>query len=131
MDTVKIYNARDNFEADRIIELLEDNDIECFAMESGSGGYLTIQQGFSVFGKDIYVNAKKKDKARAIVDEYVSSVSEEDTESIDGTEEGTESLEESEEDLEYKVPWFRNRVIVARIIIIVAILVGIITFIAR
>ena len=65
-------------------------------MESGSGSYLVIQQGFSIYGQDIYVSTDDKD--------------------ID-------------EDENYKVPWFRNRVIVARIIILGAVTFGVLWFI--
>lgn len=63
-------------------------------MESGSGSYLVIQQGFSIYGQDIYV-----------------------------------STDDIDEDENYKVPWFRNRVIVARIIILGAVTFGVLWFI--
>lgn len=45
METVKIYNAGDSLEANRIVEILKENDISAYTMESGSGSYLVIQQG--------------------------------------------------------------------------------------
>lgn len=46
METVKIYNASDSLEANRIIEILKENNITAYSIESGSGSYLAIQQGF-------------------------------------------------------------------------------------
>ena len=45
METVKIYNAGDSLEANRIVEILKENDISAYTMKSGSGSYLVIQQG--------------------------------------------------------------------------------------
>ena len=70
MNTVKIYNAGDNFEIDRVVELLKEKDIECYIMESGIGGYLAIQQGFSIYGKDIYVLEENKEKAEEIIKKF-------------------------------------------------------------
>ena len=138
METVKIYNACDSLEANRIVEILKENDISAYTMESGSGSYLAIQQGFSIYGQDIYVSTDDKEKAKKIIDEFVEDLKNQEDEEIEfdedideDDEEGREFDKDIDEDENYKVPWFRNRVIVARIIIIVAILVGIITFLAR
>ena len=138
METVKIYNAGDSLEANRIVEIMKENDITAYTMESGSGSYLAIQQGFSIYGQDIYVSTDDKEKAKKIIDEFVEDLKNQENEEIEfdedideDDEEGREFDKDMDEDENYKAPWFRNRVIVARIVIIVAILVGIITFIAR
>lgn len=132
MDNVKVYNAGDNFEADRIVELLKVNDIDCYIMESGSGGYLTIQQGFSIYGKDIYVSSEDKDEARKLIDEFINNKNVENQyENQDDLYENVENEYFEDKDEEYKVPWFRNRVIVSRIIIFGAIIIGFFVFISR
>ena len=74
METVKIYNAGDSLEANRIVEILKENDITAYSIESGSGSYLAIQQGFSVFGQDIYVTEEDKEKAQEIINEFVEEL---------------------------------------------------------
>ena len=127
METVKIYNASDSLEANRIIEILKENDITAYSIESGSGSYLAIQQGFSVFGQDIYVTEEDKEKAQEIINEFVEELNnlEDDSEDIDTDFD----VDEKEDDGSYKIPWFRNRVIVARIIIFGAIAFGVLWFI--
>ena len=127
METVKIYNASDSLEANRIIEILKENDITAYSIESGSGSYLAIQQGFSVFGQDIYVTEEDKEKAQEIINEFVEELNnlEDDSEDIDTDLD----VDEKEDDGSYKIPWFRNRVIVARIIIFGAIAFGVLWFI--
>ena len=127
METVKIYNASDSLEANRIIEILKENNITSYSIESGSGSYLAIQQGFSVFGQDIYVTEEDKEKAQEIINEFVEELNnlEDDSEDIDTDLD----VDEKEDDGSYKIPWFRNRVIVARIIIFGAIAFGVLWFI--
>lgn len=135
METVKIYNASDSLEANRIVEILKENDISAYTMESGSGSYLAIQQGFSIYGQDIYVSIDDKEKAQEIVDEFVEELKNQDDEGIEfdeGIDENDDKGKELNKDMEdedYKVPWFRNRVIVARIIILGAVAFGVLWFI--
>lgn len=134
METVKIYNASDSLEANRIVEILKENDISAYTMESGSGSYLAIQQGFSIYGQDIYVSIDDKEKAQEIVDEFVEELKNQDDEGIEfdeGIDENDDKGRKFDKDIDenYKVFWFRNRVIVARIIILGAVAFGVLWFI--
>ena len=131
MNTVKIYNAGDNFEIDRVVELLKEKDIECYIMESGIGGYLAIQQGFSIYGKDIYVLEENKEKAEEIIKKF-----KEDNRHNEDIDYNIKALNDKEsknyiESEDYKVPWYKNRVIVARIILIGGLVLGILSFLIR
>lgn len=134
METVKIYNASDSLEANRIVEILKENDISAYTMESGSGSYLAIQQGFSIYGQDIYVSTDDKEKAKKIIDEFVEDLKNQEDEEIEFDEDIDENDDKGRKfdkdiDENYKVPWFRNRVIVARIIILGAVAFGVLWFI--
>lgn len=134
METVKIYNAGDSLEANRIVEIFKENDISAYTMESGSGSYLAIQQGFSIYGQDIYVSIDDKEKAQKIIDEFVEELKNQEDEEIEFDEDIDENDDKGRKfdkdiDENYKVPWFRNRVIVARIIILGAVAFGVIWFI--
>lgn len=98
-----VYNARDEIEANMILECLKQADIEGYAQGNGSGEYMKIVQGFSVFGQDIYVEDEDADKAKAIIDGIISSQEEE----CDSSE--FES-----------VPWYQRKEIVGRVLLVVA-----------
>ena len=133
MNTVKIYNAGDTFEVDRVVELLKDNNIECYIMESGIGGYLAIQQSFSIYGKDIYVAEENEDKAKGLINKFKEENCDNNDidydESAVMNEDKDDIIEENEN--EYKVPWFKNRVIVARILLAFLVIAGIVSFFLR
>ena len=94
-----IYNARDEVEAQMLCSYLSEAGIECYATDSYSGEYLKVSSGFSIYGKDIYVNDEDESRAREIVDSALEGKKQED----------------SGEDV--KIPWYRNRAILSRIIL--------------
>lgn len=102
MQYIKLFNAENEREADLLLTSLKSEGIACYAQDAGAGGYLTITSGFSVFGKDIYVEQRDQERARAILQDIQA---------------GWEL--ESEE---YHLPWYRNRVIVLRIYLVLVVL---------
>lgn len=100
--TVKIYNASDEFEAQKLINILEENHIPCYTMNSDIGEYMRITQGFSVFGLDLYVDSEDEIRAKELVEQACNEMVM-----------NPEIVEEN-----YKVPWYRNRVIIARLLLI-------------
>lgn len=95
----KIYNVGNSFEEKNIVEGLTENGIHPYVIDSGSGQYMRITAGFSVYGKDIYV--EEEDAERAV--ETINRVK---------YEEKT-----SENDNADKVQWYRNKAVLARILI--------------
>lgn len=73
MKTIKVYNARDDIEAKMIESYLEQAGIRCYSVESGSGEYMMISQGFSVYGRDIMVNEEDEKAARDIIESVLES----------------------------------------------------------
>ena len=62
---VKFCNVHDIIEAERIIELLKENEIAAFSQESGDV-YGTV--GFGLYGVDVFVEAKNEEQAKKLID---------------------------------------------------------------
>lgn len=56
MKRVKVYTAESRILADMLVEMLGRNQIQAYRQGKGSGGYMDIYAGFSIFGEDIYVD---------------------------------------------------------------------------
>lgn len=95
----KIYNVGNSFEEKDIVAGLAENGIHPYVIDSGSGQYMRITAGFSVYGKDIYVEEEDAERAVEIINRVKS-------------EEKT-----SENDNADKVQWYRNKAVLARILI--------------
>lgn len=67
MKPVKIYSCADRVNADMITETLNDRGIPAYSESKGSGDYMNIYMGSSIFGNDIYVNEKDADRAKEII----------------------------------------------------------------
>lgn len=67
MKPVKIYSCADRVDADMITETLNDRGIPAYSESKGSGDYMNIYMGASMFGNDIYVNEKDENRAKEIV----------------------------------------------------------------
>lgn len=71
MKTIKIYNAQDRIEAERVLSELKKEGIECYTMDADVGEYMRIVEGFSVYGCDIYVKEDEKEKAQSVIDDLI------------------------------------------------------------
>lgn len=70
MDTMKrtkVYSASDKYQAELILGILRNNDIPCFRQGVGSGSYMDIYSGNSVFGEDIYVDERDANAAKKLI----------------------------------------------------------------
>lgn len=93
---VKICNVSDQMQAELLSSVLRENHIPCFSKKTGSGEYLTVSMGFSVYGEDLYVPEQEKEKALGIIKKFqMQSVDNEDV----------------------PIPWYQNKKIAARIIL--------------
>lgn len=98
---IKIYNARDDIEATLIIDALEKENIFCNTLEAGSGDWMKVTQGFSVYGIDIYVLEENADLAKCIIEQVLSGIE-------------NESEEELEKEELISIPWYRNKKLLVR-----------------
>lgn len=101
MGMIVVYNAKDDFEATMLMDVLKAEGIHSYAKDSGVGEYLKIAQGFSVYGKEIYVEEASADLAKSIIMKTLQ---------VDETETEEEGV---------KIPWYRNKRILARIWLVV------------
>lgn len=100
---VKLKSAVNNIDAELIINLLRNNNITCYKKSKGSGGYMNIYMGYSVYGEDIYVDKSDYEKANELLDE-ISAIN--------------ELIPEEEDKDNMAIPFYKNPRIVARILLI-------------
>ena len=96
----KIFNAADQIQAEMIHDHLKQNGIETMSKQPGTGEYMSIAMGYSVYGTDIYVREDQKAKAEALINELLY-----------------DNNYNTSEDEEIKLPWWQNKVIVAKCIL--------------
>ncbi len=70
VELVLLRSTNDNYEISLIKSVLEDANIPFIVKEQGSGGYMKIIGGISLFGTDIYVDKKSLEKARELLDSF-------------------------------------------------------------
>ena len=105
MDTVKVYNAKDEMEANMLMAVLTSAGIDCYSAEYGAGEWLKITSGFSVYGRDIYVEKKNEALAKSIIHDTLKS---------NNTDNSKVPVHHEEA---MKIPWYKNRVILVRILL--------------
>lgn len=91
----KVFNAADQIQAEMIHDHLKEHGIESMSKQPGTGEYMSIAMGYSVYGTNIYVKEEQKAKAEALINALLYD---------DG---------ESSDDEEIKLPWWQNKRIVA------------------
>lgn len=67
MKPVKVYSCAKRFQADMIIEALKSEGIPAYSQSDGSGEYMEIYMGTSLFGENIYVDENDARKAEEII----------------------------------------------------------------
>lgn len=95
----KVFNAADQIQAEMIHDHLKQNGIESMSKQPGTGEYMSIAMGYSVYGTDIYVREDQKAKAEALINELLYD------------------NDDNSDDEEIKLPWWQNKVVVARCIL--------------
>ena len=67
MKPVKVYSCAKRFQADMLIEALNEEGIPAYSQTDGSGEYMEIYMGSSLFGEDIYVDESDAARAEEII----------------------------------------------------------------
>ena len=80
MKRVKAYSAADKIQADMLVEMLNRNHIQAYRQGKGSGGYMDIYAGFSIYGEDIFVDEADLPAADQLIQEMLLELPEEETE---------------------------------------------------
>lgn len=71
MKPVKVYSSAKRVEADMLVEVLRNSGISAYRQGVGSGGYLDICSGYSVFGENIFVDERDEQTAKELIEEIV------------------------------------------------------------
>lgn len=108
---IKICNIQNSMQIQEYMDLLKYYHIPCYVKESGSGEYLKITTGLSLYGTDFYVQEKDQKKAKQALDVM--------RQKWDLREMQAGWSDNEEEKMEVKIPWYKNRVVTARLILIV------------
>lgn len=120
----KIYTAANEIEAEDLACMLKEHGIVSYTKEEGSGDYLKIVWGISVYGTGIYVEEDDEREARKWIEKYCLRQAE----PAQCQDEEKRSHRESSNII--RTPWYRNRAVTARIILggaaaMVAVLIGV------
>ena len=67
---VLLHTTHDDMERSLIQNLLEDHSIPTLLKDQGSGGYMRICMGFSIFGTRIYVPSGELEKAVSLLEQF-------------------------------------------------------------
>ena len=89
MKPVKVYSCADRVQADMLTEALRREGIPAYAESKGSGDYLNIYMGISVFGEMIYVDESDVARAKKIIKDMTGT-------DIDATASSTEQEQTSQ-----------------------------------
>lgn len=103
IDPVAVKFTSDQIEAELAMNMLRNNDIQCFSKCREAGDYMKIIAGYSAYGEDIYVDKADYQNAMELLDQ------------IAGT---PEPSDEEEAETHEHVPLFKNPQKTARIMII-------------
>lgn len=74
MNPVKVYSCAERVEADMLITALENNKIPAYRQGVGSGGYMDIYSGNSIFGENIFVDEEDVKAAREVIESIVGEI---------------------------------------------------------
>lgn len=142
MKPVKLISVASEMEADMIVDFLENNGIQSFKKQEGSGSYMNIYLGFSVYGAKIYVDQQDYQTSLELLNEINLvnvDTNIEEVENISNVEETQKKLDDvtpnypeastHDENTDKTYPFYRNPRYIARIYLGVFIGTGIIIFI--
>ena len=68
MKPLKVYSCSDRVQADMLIGARKREGIPAYAESKGSGDYLNIYMGTSVFGETLYADENDADRAKEIIE---------------------------------------------------------------
>lgn len=118
MKPTKIFSASDKYQAEMILGLLKNNEIPCYRKAPGSGDYMDVYAGNSMYGENIFVDEADADRARRLIDDTLGRKNFSDPEFIDHV---------SEEELDKMVRNKHKAARTRRIYAIIAVLMLLIT----
>lgn len=67
-EPVLLTTVSSNYQLGLIKSILEENHIPCLMQDRGSGGYMRVYAGGSIFGTDIYVAPDNLEMAKELIE---------------------------------------------------------------
>lgn len=68
MHPVKVLSTDNAISAEMAAGLLQQKEIPCYIKDLETGNYLSIYMGYSVFGKEIYVDKEDYERAKKLLE---------------------------------------------------------------
>lgn len=116
----------DQTEAALIGALLKDAGLPFYVTEKGIGGYMKIYMGYSIYGKEFYVNESVYKDARELLDYFYSENDDYSDQDYEVSEDTIQEEEPKKEKLKFNYP---KRSSIARFIVIIMILTYLLIFV--
>lgn len=118
----KLINVANQMEADMLVELLKNNEINAMAKTSGSGGYLQVAMGTNMFGVDIYVDEEQYEEAKKISDEFFDEHAEYSNDAPEDENESFDKDDKKEKDTKIPISTIGKLLVVVAIVIMIIML---------
>ncbi len=117
MQPRKLVSTDNAVDAELIAGVLTQEGISTYTKDLESGDYMSIVMGFSVFGKELYVDEGDYERAK----ELLEGMRMEGAAAPDGgTQAGMrERSEGSLEEEEIHIPWYRSKLVAARVVLFI------------
>ncbi|WP_455718643.1 hypothetical protein [Anaerosporobacter sp.] len=111
---VKLTSVANELEAKMLLSYLQSYGISCYKIDAKIGGYMNIYMGYSIFGEDIYVDGEEYDIAADLLKSMADKNLEESENEL--------NVQEDYESNSENIPFFKNKTLVARIVLTLAII---------
>lgn len=70
MHGVKLTSVDTAVQAELILGVLRNNQIPCYTKDPASGGCMNLYMGYSIYGKEIYVDEEDYDRALELLEVF-------------------------------------------------------------
>lgn len=120
---VKLTSVANEIEAKMLLSYLESYGISCYKKDANIGGYMNIYMGYSIFGEDIYVDKEDYD----IAVDLLKGMEEQNVEDS----KNNNNIQKEDELSNENIPFFKNKTVVARIILALAVISTVLCFMIR
>lgn len=127
MNPVKLTYVSDHMEAVLLMNLLKNQGVHCYSIDSEAGNYMRLTMGYSVFGEVIYVDKEDYYWAFELINEVSSKIELYDEVECQANDAGDDSAannyqstnHDEIDDSEYHIPFYRKPQIIVRITLLV------------
>lgn len=120
---IKLTSVANELEAKMLLSYLQSYGISCYKKDAKIGGYMNIYMGYSIFGEDIYVDEEDYEIALDLIKGM-------ENQNLEETNDEMEIQKDNESD-SGKIPFFKNKTLIARIILTLVIISTVLSIVIR